>query len=682
MGAQVDADAIAALHAAGAHFTLATPGKRPSAPGLTGWQSRIPTLAEVIDHRRQGKPLGVVPASLGLVALDIDKGADGMPAATVARLLTDAIQVDPFCLVPSRRDGRWHAYFKVADAASIGNLYWRTEHLSGEVRGNTDGHIMLWDGGEALAAAVEAGDALAVGNADLTRVLCDKPTNGAANGYAEVGNRNNQFNREAFETGLPAARQAIASLRGRVETGLAESELKSTSESAAKASAREAATLRPAVDWPAHDKPAGRVSRFFEQYAVRTADAAPTAWLRYLDGGAWAQRSNADIDRMVGVNMSSPSAREAVHLVRGRAHMERYEDAATPWHLPYDWKRHAPIAGRVATFATGFVRESDPVTLIPYADRYSAPQRASFDPDFDGAAPTYVRFMADLWGDDPYDYSATWADLVFRSMFADTRDHVTAYLVGQAGSGKSTIMDLLAGALGPSLAKRKAGTLAARFGSASLAGKRAVWINEPEAREWHDIQDVLNALADGGLQAVEAKFEAAQEVKINAHVFVTANDLPTSWRGNAGQRRRRRVLRFENVPDTPDLNLGAKLRAELPAIVAAWLNRNEADEADAPDGGVRLPGDHATVTAEADLQADPARIWFAERACIQAGADTKAGDLYGDFKLWYAQQAGGDAKPMSGIAFGRALSRLPRVAPVVAGRFRRRPNVALRPPAE
>ena len=682
MGAQVDADAIAALHAAGAHFTLATPGKRPSAPGLTGWQSRIPTLAEVIDHRRQGKPLGVVPASLGLVALDIDKGADGMPAATVARLLTDAIQVDPFCLVPSRRDGRWHAYFKVADAASIGNLYWRTEHLSGEVRGNTDGHIMLWDGGEALAAAVEAGDALAVGNADLTRVLCDNPDKAAGNGYAEVGNRNNQFNRVAFETGLPAARQAIAAFRGRIETGLAESELKSTSESAAKAAAREAATLRPAVDWPAHDKPAGRVSRFFEQYAVATADAAPAAWLRYLDGGAWSQRSNADLDRMIGVNLTAAGAREAVHLVRGRAHVERYEDGQSAWDLAYDWKRRAPIAGRVATFKSGFVRESDPKTLIPYADRYSAPQPGGFDPDFAAEAPTYVRFMTDLWGRDPHGYCATWADLVFRSMFGDNRDHVTAYLVGQAGSGKSTIMDLLAGALGPSLAKRKAGTLAARFGSASLAGMRAVWINEPESREWHDIQDVLNSLSDGGLQAVEGKFEAAREVKINAHVFVTANDLPTSWRGNAGQRRRRRVLRFENVPDKPDLNLPAKLRAELPAIVAAWLSRDKAAEVDAADGHVRYPSDHATVTAEADLSADPARVWFTERARLKAGADTKAGDLYGDFKLWYVQQAGGDAKPMSGIAFGRALSRLPRVAPVVAGRFRRRPNVALRPPAE
>ena len=672
------AAAWATLHAAGAHFTLATPEKRPTEPGITGWQSRIPTLAEVVDHRRQGKPLGIVPASLGLVALDIDKGADGMPAAAVARALADAVHADPFCLVPSRTAGRWHAYFRVSDAASIGNLYWRTERLSGEVRGNTGGHIMLWDHGEALGEAVGAGDMLAVGNADLTRVLCDNPDKGAGNGYAEVGNRNNQFNRDAFETGLPAARQAIASLRGRVETGLAESELKSTSESAAKASAREAATLRPAVDWPAHDKPAGRVSRFFEQYAVATADAAPAAWLRYLDGGAWSQRSNADLDRMIGVNLTAAGAREAVHLVRGRAHVERYEDAQTAWHVAFDWKRRQPIAGRVATFASGFVREADPKTLIPYADRYSAPQRASFDPDFHAAAPTYVKFMSHLWGKDPHGYSATWADLVFRSLFGDTRDHVTAYLVGQAGSGKSTIMDLLAGALGASLAKRKAGTLAARFGSATLAGKRALWINEPEAREWHDIQDVLNSLADGGQQAVEAKFEAARESLINCHAFITANDLPTSWRGNAGQRRRRRVLRFEFVPDKPDLNLPAKLRAELPAIVAAWLSHEPGN-----DGRVRLPGDHAAVAAEADLQADPVRIWFADRAYIQAGADTKAAGLYVDFKHWYALQAGGDAKPMSGIAFGRALSLLPGVSrPTVTGRQRRRPNVALHPAGE
>ena len=430
--------------------------------------------------------------------------------------------------------------------------------------------------------------------------------------------------------------------------------------------------------WPESDSAAVRRNLFRRHFDAATSDAASTAWMRSRHGGAWEQRSNADLDRIVQSNiLKSQSAVDAVRLVRGHAHVERFEGGATAWDLPFDWKRRQPIAGRVAAFKSGFVRESDPETLIPYADRYSAPRRGGFDPDFGGAAPEYVEFMADLWGEDPHHYCATWADLVFRSLFADCRDHVTAYLVGQAGSGKSTIMDLLAGALGPSLAKRKAGTLAARFGSASLAGKRAVWINEPEAREWHDIQDVLNALADGGLQAVEAKFEAAREVKINAHVFVTANDLPTSWRGNAGQRRRRRVLRFENVPDKPDLNLGVKLEDELPAIVAAWLGHKAA-----ADGGVRYPSDHATVTAEADLQADPVRIWFAERAYIQAGANTKAGDLYGDFKLWYAQQAGGDAKPMGGIPFGRVLSRLPRVADAVSGRFRRRPNVALRPTSE
>ena len=430
--------------------------------------------------------------------------------------------------------------------------------------------------------------------------------------------------------------------------------------------------------WPESDPPAVRRDLFRRHFDAATSPQASTAWMRSRHGGAWEQRSDSDFDLIVQSNLlKSQSAIDAVRLVRGRAHVERYEDAATPWHLPYDWKRRAPIEGNVATFASGFVRESDPLTLVPYADRYSAPQRASFDPDFHAAAPTYVQFMADLWGCDENAYAATWADLVFRALFGDTRDHVTAYLVGQAGSGKSTIMDLLAGALGSSMAKRKAGTLAARFGSASLAGKRALWINEPEAREWHDIQDVLNALADGGQQAVEAKFEAAQESLINCHAFITANDLPTSWRGNAGQRRRRRVLRFEHVPASPDLNLPAKLRAELPAIVADWL-RHEA----ASDGGVRLPSDHATVTAEADLQADPVRIWFAERAYIQAGADTKAGTIYGDFCQWFKRQAGGESKPMSGIAFGRVLSRLPGVAPAIPGRFRRRPNVAVRPTSE
>ena len=133
--------------------------------------------------------------------------------------------------------------------------------------------------------------------------------------------------------------------------------------------------------WPESDPPAVRRDLFRRHFDAATSPQASTAWMRSRHGGAWEQRSDSDFDLIVQSNiLKSQSAIDAVRLVRGRAHVERYEDAATPWHLPYDWKRRAPIEGNVATFASGFVRESDPLTLVPYADRYSAPQRASFRP--------------------------------------------------------------------------------------------------------------------------------------------------------------------------------------------------------------------------------------------------------------------------------------------------------------
>ena len=433
------ADAWATLHEAGAHFVVCGYQGAPKA-AYPGWKATRPTLAAIEAATKRGALVGVVPGSLELVVVDADRPDDGPPvdldAAAVA--IDTATGAASLCALATGSGGA-HLYYG-SPPGEVPNRKWTLDGMDGDIRG-TNGYAILWDA-VAVAEALPGRSALGEPNLDaLPKPPADASANGRT-GHVD-GNRNNATNADAF-IGVTKALQE-ATERG-LASGLPPAEVASAVESGRAGAYRKEAAAQTV--WPAQDKPSVRVARFFKQYDARTSDAAPTAWLRSLDGGAWSQRSNADLDRMIGVNMASPGAREAVHLVRGRAHVERYEDSATPWHVPFDWKREQPIAGRVALFRSCFVREAAPLELVPYADRYSAPARASFDPDFGAAAPVYVRFMTGLWGEDPHGYCATWADLVFRTMFGNCEDHVTSYLIGEPGAGKSTLVNLLMQALG------------------------------------------------------------------------------------------------------------------------------------------------------------------------------------------------------------------------------------------
>ena len=79
--------ALEALHTRGAHFVLCRGDKQPLA---VGWQKTRPGLAVVEAHAEAGGLVGVIPASLGCVVVDVDEGSDRLESRRCYRGVLDA----------------------------------------------------------------------------------------------------------------------------------------------------------------------------------------------------------------------------------------------------------------------------------------------------------------------------------------------------------------------------------------------------------------------------------------------------------------------------------------------------------------------------------------------------------------------------------------------------------------
>ena len=97
----------------------------------------------------QGAWVGLVPATLGLVVLDLDEGDIGL-----FELVLDALDVG-YVVVKSGKPGRAHFYLRAAEDWPKGNWNWSHGDQGGQVRFD-NGYVICWDI-EALPDALELG---------------------------------------------------------------------------------------------------------------------------------------------------------------------------------------------------------------------------------------------------------------------------------------------------------------------------------------------------------------------------------------------------------------------------------------------------------------------------------------------------------------------------------------------
>ena len=187
-------NALEALRERDAHFVLCRVDKRPLS---REWQKKQPGFEAVKRHAAAGGLVGLVPASLGCVVVDVDEGG----AAGVEALR--GVLGEPIVAIRTRSGG-FHLWYP-APAGEIGNRKWGLPNAAGDIRGSR-GFVVCWD-----PAEIVAGLSLNREVDPPNLALLPKPT---ANGHgpqavraASVGARNDTLNREAF---LAAKRGALA----------------------------------------------------------------------------------------------------------------------------------------------------------------------------------------------------------------------------------------------------------------------------------------------------------------------------------------------------------------------------------------------------------------------------------------------------------------------------------------
>ena len=197
---QLDAAALEALVDADAHLVLCDQRKVPTADGWQLEENR-PDAAQAVAHAAAGGLVGVIPASVGLVAIDVDTDAAGTDLIATMKLRRGVVERhigEPLATVPTRSGGG-HMLYRVPDGP-VGNRRW----LYGDIRGSA-GFCVIWQADRWLAASSAAPAAEPVDVALL-------PVHDAAacrNGNGDVppaAGRNDALSRAAFKRAADAVR--------------------------------------------------------------------------------------------------------------------------------------------------------------------------------------------------------------------------------------------------------------------------------------------------------------------------------------------------------------------------------------------------------------------------------------------------------------------------------------------
>ena len=222
-----------------AHFVLCRPDKTPIA---AGWQKTRPTLDQARAHRRAGGALGLIPASLGLLAIDVDSGGERAARDIAAYFI--AGEASP-ALVKSPRG--WHVLLRYQGPA-LGNRAWAAFGGAGDLR-HARGYIIIWD----WAPWEEILDSDSPADEGLLAPFLSKPAP-AASPQGETGlhpwapgKRNNTLNALVYQRAKGAGPDVdISDLTARARAaGLGEAEIAATVRSALSAAAGSALGENP-----------------------------------------------------------------------------------------------------------------------------------------------------------------------------------------------------------------------------------------------------------------------------------------------------------------------------------------------------------------------------------------------------------------------------------------------------
>ena len=604
------ADALRAIASAGAHFVLCGHDKRPISKQ---WEQSPPDLDEVIAWAGRGGLVGMIPASIGAVVVDLDpspvaaalatgKGAivEGTDeraahfnAAAVASLAKDMAQPlgAPVLQNATRRPGGRHFWYR-APEGEVRNRKW----LHGDVRGST-GFVVLWDVG-AVAAAVIGNDFTMAAPVDL-ELLPAAPRKAGTDveqmRAAKNGERNDLLNRLAYKRAMSGANMAPL-IAAAIAAGLPAAEVSTTIESAEAGANRQ--DRKPAAKPTKWETVEGAIATAPELRG-RFMFADLRGWYLRDEGGLWRPATRSAMRRTYHDHPMREKFRKGI----------RSDAVVTEWtaqlEVDSDLLDGDPMTaglpdGRVLDLRDGTTRAPRADELITMA--------LGVCPDDSGPPATWLRFLASAFQfaddlDSVVRYFRWW---IRSALSGDVSAERMIFLHGQSGTGKNTLADLvlhLAGSYGAAVAAEHVVTqrMEHRQWLAQLAGKRFALVSDlPTGGTW---TAQLHDLVSGG--TIEANLMRRDSIafKSRCHVLATGN---TSPEGQAGIWRR--LVQFEcryKPPDEQiDTGLSDKLRAEAGRILHWALTGAAVEPA--------MPAELALAAEAVRDEQNPVAAWLRE----------------------------------------------------------------------
>ncbi len=218
------------------------------------------------------------------------------------------------------------------------------------------------------------------------------------------------------------------------------------------------------------------------------------------------------------------------------------------------------------------------------------------------------------------------------ALTTDMSHELALWLFGPAGSGKSTFLAGLQAMLG-----HRAGLLGLaevernRFALADLPGKTLVAASE-QPSSYLASTNILNAIISGEALQVERKYRDPVTVLPRCKIAWAMNELPRVADANSGLFRRVKVVKFPKLPaDERDPEIKNDIEGEGAGILNWALDGLERLK---KRGRFEVPGEVEEATTQFREKNDVPALFVADKCVVEAGAQTKAGELYQEYKFW------------------------------------------------
>jgi putative DNA primase/helicase len=430
------------------------------------------------------------------------------------------------------------------------------------------------------------------------------------------------------------------------------------------------AHVRPTADQPPHATPGryettdlGNAGRLVELYGDQLRFCTDQRLWLVWDGTRWQRDSALDSQKLAkrtaaGIyaeaaalaEVSSDEASKLAKWARTSGSLQRVNAmlalarddlAVSTGELDADRGLLNTPTGTL-DLSTGELRPHNPDDLITYSTA------TEFDRDADLAgegAQLWRCFLDQATGGDS-EFIGYLQRAVGYSLGGEPAEDCLFMIYGPGGTGKSTLLEAIASALGD---------YSTTIDSSALLAKRDVATNQPEiaklpGRRFVTCEEIdrgrklaeglVKNLTGGGTISAQAKYSNPIEFRPQCTIWIATNDRPSVRDDDSGIWRRIRVIPFDRV--VPKCQIDPQLRQKLrevagPAILAWAVRGHEMYLAE----GIGTCSRVTLATDDYRDSEDPLSDWLTDSCLLQATARAGLSELWNSYLAWHRSSADG-----------------------------------------